>query len=134
MARRSPASGGAAQPRRRTTVSVSGTAAIDTEGRTCHLGQIVPQIRMTIDNTLAALRDARCRVGDVVQAMAYCKTPAVAEAFVAGGATKLRWPWVIVIGDVCRDDLLFEAEAMACLPVPAVSERVTAGSRGKCSF
>jgi enamine deaminase RidA (YjgF/YER057c/UK114 family) len=100
------------------TVTVSGTAAIDTEGRTCHVGQIIPQIRMTIDNTLAVLRDARCQASDVVQAMAYCKTPAVAEAFIAGWRDELRWPWVIVIGDVCRDDLLFEAEATACMPVP----------------
>ncbi|HVT87971.1 MAG TPA: hypothetical protein VHD56_03890 [Tepidisphaeraceae bacterium] len=101
------------------TVSVSGTAAIDTEGRTCHVDQIEPQIRMTIENTVAVFRDLGCQAGDIVQAMAYCKTPAVAEAFIASWRDELRWPWVIVVGDVCRDDLLFEAEALACQPVPA---------------
>jgi len=27
-----------------------------------------------------------------------------------------EWPWLTVIGDVCRDNLLFEAEVTACEP------------------
>lgn len=96
------------------TVFVSGTAAIDEVGNTCHVGDIDGQIRMTIDNVLAVLRDTNCSASSAVQAIAYCKTPDVAKRFQDRWAGELDWPWLTVIGDVCRDDLLFEAEVTAC--------------------
>ena len=49
---------------------------------------------------------------DVVQVIAYCKTTQVEKIFnVLKDA--LPWPWVTVICDICRDDLLFEIEATA---------------------
>lgn len=96
------------------SVYVSGTAAIDREGRTCHLDDAKAQTRMTIDCILALLKDADCGPQDAVQAMAYCKTPAIAAEFAASWQVELPWPWVLVVGDVCRDDLLFEAEVMCC--------------------
>ena len=106
------------------TVFVSGTAAIDEEGRTCFLDDAPGQIRMTLRNVQAVLSDMRCGPSDVVEAIAYCKTPAIAEQF----AEELRqaaspakesaaWPWVVIVCDVCRDDLLFEIEATACQAV-----------------
>jgi enamine deaminase RidA (YjgF/YER057c/UK114 family) len=92
---------------------ISGTAAIDEQGRTCHLDDPAGQIRMTIDNLLAVLKDARHDPRQVVEAIAYCKTPAVAEIFCSKWRNELPWPWIVVIGDVCRPDLLFEAEATA---------------------
>jgi len=44
--------------------------------------------------------------------MAYCKTPEVEKIF-NELKTALDWPWVTMICDVCRDDLLFEIEAAA---------------------
>ncbi len=96
------------------TIFVSGTAAIDAAGATCFVNDIAGQIRMTINNVIAVLRDLGCGSKDVVQAIAYCATPKVAEAFHAGWANKVAWPWLTVHGDVCRDDLLFEVEATAC--------------------
>jgi enamine deaminase RidA (YjgF/YER057c/UK114 family) len=96
------------------TVFVSGTAAIDESGATCYVGDAKGQIRMTLECVLAVLRSAACGPADVVQAIAYCKTPEVAKAFAAGWQQELAWPWVVVIGDVCRDDLLFEVEVTAC--------------------
>lgn len=110
------------------TVFVSGTAAIDTAGKTCHIGDIPAQIGMTIDCLTAVLRDQQCSSSDVVQAIAYCKTAEVEECF-----KRLRpensWPWIMVRGDVCRDDLLFEAEVTACVargltPSPGISALV----------
>ena len=95
------------------TVFVSGTAAIDESGATCYVGDTKGQIRMTLECVLAVLRSAACAPKDVVQAIAYCKTPEVAQAFAAGWQNELAWPWVVVIGDVCRDDLLFEVEVTA---------------------
>lgn len=96
------------------TVFVSGTAAIDESGATCHVGDVDGQIRMTIDNVLAVLRDTNCSPRSAVQAIAYCKTVEVAQRFQQKWERELDWPWVTVIGDVCRDDLLFEAEVTAC--------------------
>jgi enamine deaminase RidA (YjgF/YER057c/UK114 family) len=97
------------------TVFISGTAAIDQEGHTCHLNDPAGQIRMTIHNILAVLRDAGCSGQHVVEAMAYCKTPEVAEVFNKNWRSEIHWPWMTVIGDVCRPDLLFEAEVTACI-------------------
>jgi enamine deaminase RidA (YjgF/YER057c/UK114 family) len=91
------------------TVFVSGTAAIDSNGQTCHVGDVPGQIRMTIDCLHAALRDQLCSTRDVVQAVAYCKSAEVEESF-RKLATEPHWPWLVVRADVCRDNLLFEAE------------------------
>jgi enamine deaminase RidA (YjgF/YER057c/UK114 family) len=96
------------------TVFCSGTAAIDESGRTCHVGDIAGQIRMTLDNTRAVLRDTGCADEDVVQALAYCATEEVAAYFTSAHRRNLPWPCLILIGDVCRDDLLFEVEVTAC--------------------
>jgi enamine deaminase RidA (YjgF/YER057c/UK114 family) len=96
------------------TVFVSGTAAIDEAGATCHVGDIRGQVNMTIHNLLAVLRDTHCSPQHAVQAIAYCKSPQVAAEFQRAWARELPWPWVVVIGDVCRPELLFEAEVTVC--------------------
>ena len=111
------------------TVFVSGTAAIDREGRTCCVGDAKGQIRMTLQNVLAVLSDAGCRPTDAVQATAYCRTPAVADLFADAFKNTLPWPWVTVVCDICRNDLLFEAEVTAGLPADAGFEaRRSAGA------
>jgi hypothetical protein len=49
---------------------------------------------------------------DLVQVIAYCKTTEVEQVFnsIKGN---LDWPWITVICDICRHDLLFEIEAAA---------------------
>ena len=95
------------------TVYVSGTAAIDEAGLTEHVGNAEAQIADTIKHARAVLAEADCGDADVVQSMIYCKTPEVEQHFrrMFGG---LSWPQVISICDVCRHDLLFEVEVMAC--------------------
>ena len=39
--------------------------------------------------------------------------PAAARHFARAFQRTLPWPWVVVVGDVCRPDLLFEAEVTA---------------------
>ena len=95
------------------TVFVSGTAAVDEAGATRHAGDARAQIQMTLANVRAVLTQQGCRDQDVVQAIAYCKTPEV-EAIWRDGWADLPWPCVTVISDVCRDELLFELEAAAC--------------------
>jgi len=94
------------------TLFVSGTAAIDASGATVHAGDAAAQIEATLANVRAILDGAGCRDEDVLQAIAYCKTPAVEDVLNARWAD-LSWPRVTAIADVCRDDLLFEIEATA---------------------
>ena len=95
------------------TVFVSGTAAIDAQGVTCCVGDPGGQIEMTLDNVRAVLGDMGCRDEDVVQAIVYVKDTEVEEVF-RTEYEDLCWPYLTVIADVCRPELLFEVEATAC--------------------
>ena len=94
------------------TVFVSGTASIDADGATTHIGDASGQISTTIGNVRAVLSDMNCKDEDVVQVVAYCKTTEVEKIFNASRGT-LPWPWLTAICDICRPDLLFEIEATA---------------------
>jgi enamine deaminase RidA (YjgF/YER057c/UK114 family) len=93
-------------------VFVSGTASIDADGATTHVGNAKAQIDATIENVRAVLSEMQCKDEDVVQVIAYCKTIEVEKIFNAC-KDSLSWPWLTVICDICRDDLLFEIEATA---------------------
>ena len=94
------------------TVYVSGTASIAADGRTMHSGDTRSQIEATINNVLAVLEEFDYGEDDIVHAIAYCKTPQVKQMFIDGRYC-LSWPIVVVIADICRDDLLFEIEVTA---------------------
>jgi len=94
-------------------VFCSGTAAIDHTGATCHVGDARRQTSMTIDNVVSVLSELDCGGRDVVQAIAYCKTPEVYAEFVSRWQGELNWPCLVMPGDICRDNLLFELEAAA---------------------
>ena len=94
------------------TVFVSGTASIDADGATTHIGDASGQISTTIGNVRAVLADMHCKDEDVVQVVAYCKTTEVEKIFNASKGA-LDWPWLTAICDICRPDLLFEIEATA---------------------
>lgn len=93
-------------------VYVSGTASIDADGATTHLGDAAGQIDATIENVRAVLAEMNCGDNDVVQVIAYCKTIEVEKVFNTR-RDSLNWPWLTVICDICRPDLLFEIEAIA---------------------
>ena len=95
------------------TVYVSGTAAIDAQGATRHVGNIPGQIEDTIANVRAVLDNMGCGDGDVVNAMMYCKTAEVEQAF-GERRGELCWPGVVMVCDICRKELLFEIEVTAC--------------------
>lgn len=94
------------------TVFVSGTASIDADGATTHIGDASGQIATTIGNVRAVLSDMNCSDEDVVHVVAYCKTTEVEKIFNASKGA-LDWPWITAICDICRPDLLFEIEATA---------------------
>ena len=94
------------------TVFISGTASIDAAGATTNIDDPAGQINTTIENVQAVLRDTNCRTEDVVQVVAYCKTTEIEKVFNTI-KQNLDWPWLTVICDICRPDLLFEIEAAA---------------------
>jgi len=93
-------------------VFVSGTASIDSSGRTEHVGDPERQIDAVIEYVRAVLLQTHCRDEDVVQSLVYCKTPEVEELFLRRYGD-LTWPCITTIADICREELLFEVEATA---------------------
>jgi enamine deaminase RidA (YjgF/YER057c/UK114 family) len=98
------------------TLFVSGTADIDKAGATCNLDNAPAQTRATLHNILAVLNSSNYSPSHVVEAIAYCKSPDIARNFISTWQSEIPWPWIVVIGDVCRDNLLFEAEVTAFKP------------------
>ena len=94
------------------TLFVSGTASIDAAGRTTNLGDPAGQIVATIENVRAVLHDVGLADDDVVHVVAYCKTPQVEQVF-NNLKTSIPWPWLTVVCDICRPELLFEIELAA---------------------
>ena len=94
------------------TVFVSGTASIDASGATMNTNDAPGQINTTIENVRAVLKDTGLTDEDVVQVVAYCKTTEVEKIFNTLKGN-FPWPWVTVICDICRPELLFEIEATA---------------------
>ncbi len=93
-------------------VYISGTASIDAEGITTNIGDIPGQIKATINNVRAVMEQMHCPEEKLVQVIAYCKNRDVERVF-ENAKQQMQWPWVTVICDICRDDLLFEIEAAA---------------------
>jgi len=99
------------------TVFISGTAAIDSQGRTTHLGEREAQCLDTLIAIAAILEDQGGGLEHLCQATVFCKDVAVAEAY-NSASRRLRLPripGVQVIADVCRSDLLVEIEAVAMI-------------------
>ncbi|TKJ39575.1 MAG: hypothetical protein CEE38_02305 [Planctomycetes bacterium B3_Pla] len=93
-------------------VFVSGTASIDADGTTTHVGDAAGQIDATIEAVRAVLSEMQADEKDLVHVIAYCKTTEVEKVFEASRKA-LSWPWITVICDICRPELLFEIEATA---------------------
>ena len=97
------------------TAYVSGTASIDLDGRTTNIDDPLGQINDTVLNVRSVLKDVNCQDDDIFQAIAYCKTPEVEKVF-NSLKTDLNWPFLTVVCDICRPELLFEIEATAMVP------------------
>ena len=97
------------------TLYISGTASIDEEGRSVRLGDAVGQVELTLQAVDALLASAGASLHDIRHATAYCKDLATYEAFcsVVAQAGLQALPFVPVLADVCRDELLFEMDCLA---------------------
>lgn len=100
-------------------VFISGTAAIDDHGATVHVGDFEAQTEHTLRAVSALLESAGAGLQDVRQATAFLKNPCDRRAFerLADRTGLYDLPIVTTVADVCRDDLLFELDATAVVPL-----------------
>lgn len=96
-------------------IYVSGTAAIDEQGRSLYPVNPEAQIRKTIDTIESLIADRGARLGDISAATIYLKRPEFLAVYkrVADAFGLSRMPAVCVVSDICRDELLFEMDALA---------------------
>jgi len=96
-------------------VEISGTAAIDEQGRSVHPGDIRAQVRCTLEKVAALIEPAGASLHDIRAATVFLKDGDHAEATreVLAEMGLERLPAVWVQADVCRDELLFEIDAEA---------------------
>jgi enamine deaminase RidA (YjgF/YER057c/UK114 family) len=94
-------------------IQVSGTAAIDEQGRSLYPGDVRGQIDCTFDKIAALIGQKGARLTDVAAACVFVKRPEDALAYQERAAARglENLPVVIMVADICREDLLFEIDA-----------------------
>ena len=102
----------------RTMIQVSGTAAIGEHGESLYPGDIEAQIECTLTHVSSLLESHGATLLDAVSACMFLKrpehAPVLAERLRRRGLETL--PCVVVVANVCRDELLFEVDAEVLVP------------------
>lgn len=102
------------------TILASGTAAIDASGRSRHEGDREAQIADALLALGALLSQAGASLSAIASATVFVKDEATGEAVTR--VTRLlgipAFPFVPMLADVCRPELLFEIEAVAPCGAP----------------
>jgi enamine deaminase RidA (YjgF/YER057c/UK114 family) len=101
---------------------ISGTASIAPGGQTLWQGNLSRQIDQTMEVIEAILASRGFGYSDITRATAYFKNRADIPAFAAWCAARdlSSLPFIAAQCGICRDDLLFELEADAWNPTPAI--------------
>ena len=101
---------------------VSGTASIDEQGRTAHIGDFDAQADRMFVNIAALLERQGANFGDVVSAITYLKHPTDAGSLrkKLDAAEFKGFPHALVVAPICRPDLLCETEVLAVPDVTAL--------------
>ena len=96
---------------------LSGTAAIDEEGKSLYPEDIRSQIDCTFDKTDALLEQAGGRLMDICAATVFVKRSEYVSIFheMATARGLDPFPAVCVVTDICRKELLFEIDAEAAI-------------------
>ena len=100
-------------------VVVSGTASIEPGGKTVYLDDVPGQIDLTMRVVFGILESRGASWSDVTRAIAYFKCERYHLDYLKycdeNGIPDM--PTIITENDICRDDLLFEIEVDAIVPV-----------------
>lgn len=96
---------------------VSGTASIDEAGHTVHAGDVAAQADRMLHNIATLLAGQGATFDDLVSGVVYLKHPSDAPALHAAFRRHgfAGFPCALVEAELCRTDLLCEAEAVALL-------------------
>jgi enamine deaminase RidA (YjgF/YER057c/UK114 family) len=102
----------------KTVLFISGTASVDEEGATVHVGDARQQIERMLLNVRELLTPQGATFADVVQGISYLKCLDDFAVFreVLDQQDLSQMPNSIVVADVCRPELLCEIEMIAILP------------------
>lgn len=102
----------------RRTVLVSGTASIGVTGETLHCGDREAQVLVTLLSIADLLDAENGKLEDICTGTLFYKDLETLQAYQRVtrllGMTEL--PFVPVLADVCRPELMFEVEAVAVVP------------------
>jgi enamine deaminase RidA (YjgF/YER057c/UK114 family) len=94
-------------------IQISGTAAIDETGASLHPGDVRAQIDCTFDKIAALIGPEGATLADIVAACVFVRRAKDAlvyqERAAARGLENL--PAIIMVADICREELLFEMDA-----------------------
>lgn len=96
-------------------VYVSGTAAIDEQGRSVNIGDLEGQVVKTLENVDALIGTRGMSLDDIVTSTVFIKPGQDADVVgrvIAAGGGGTRYG-VVMTADVCREELLFEFDAVA---------------------
>lgn len=91
---------------------ISGTASIDTEGNTVHVGDICKQISLTMEVVKAILNSRNMIWENVTKGIVYFKDIADIKTFndYCENNNITNLPLAMLKADICREELLFEIE------------------------
>ena len=94
-------------------IQVSGTAAIDERGASLYPGDVRAQIDCTFDKIAALIGPEGATLADIAAACVFVKRPEDAPAYQERAAARGlgNLPVVIMVADICREELLFEIDA-----------------------
>ncbi len=97
---------------------ISGSASIDKEGKSVHIGDVAKQIELTLQVVDALLESRGMTWSDVSRSIAYFKNFGDVELFgtIRRHLNLPPFPMAMAQTDICRHDLLFELEADAVTP------------------
>jgi enamine deaminase RidA (YjgF/YER057c/UK114 family) len=115
-----------------TLVHLSGTAAIGEDGRSLYPGDPIAQIDCTLDKVAALLEPEGASLAQASAVSLFLKraqdAPLLAQRLRGRGLDGL--PAVVMVADICRDELLFEVDAELYLS-PGAALRPDPGLRAK---
>ncbi len=96
-------------------IFVSGTAAIDEQGRSLYPKNVEAQIVRTLEIVEALISENGAKLEDIRSATVYLKKPEDLGIYkkVAAKHGLTHLPVICVNADICRDELLFEMDALA---------------------
>jgi enamine deaminase RidA (YjgF/YER057c/UK114 family) len=99
-------------------IQISGTAAIDEVGGSLFPGNVRQQIQCTLEVVASLIEPCGARLNEISGATLFLKAASDAELcrHVLKDCSLEHLPAVWVVGDVCRDELLFEMDAVALGP------------------